>query len=296
MIESPSSCYTFIRYERRVSMTYLFSTIVIFLICFLIFKAYKNTQDIKINKINIASESATKHDSTLSILHLSDLHLENISLTPMQLAHKLENEPVDLIALTGDFLDRKHSIPKLLPYLHVLNRLQPEYGTFAVFGNHDYVLKGDDLQELKSLLEDNNVHVLQNESKTISVNGEAINIIGIDDYSTNRSNIPLAYKQVEQGRNIVLTHDPTVVLEMQEFVFDYLMAGHFHGGQICYPKAFHLAKMGKLARSNVIKGLHMHNSTPFYISEGLGQTGLNIRVGSRPEITFHDVTIESQAV
>lgn len=276
-------------------MTYLFITIIIFSISFLVFKAYKNTQDIKINKINIASESAIKHDSTLSILHLSDLHLENISLSPIQLAHKLENESVDLIALTGDFLDRKRSIPKLLPYLEVLNRLQPAYGTYAVFGNHDYVLKSDDLNELKSLLEDNNVHVLQNESETISVNGEAINIIGIDDYSTNRSNIPLAYKQVEQGRNIVLTHDPTVVLEMQEYVFDYLMAGHFHGGQICYPKAYHLAKMGELARSNVIKGLHMHNSTPFYISEGLGQTGLNIRVGSRPEITFHDVAIGSQA-
>ncbi|MCY9457309.1 metallophosphoesterase, partial [Bacillus inaquosorum] len=28
---------------------------------------------------------------------------------------------------------------------------------------------------------------------------------------------------------------------------------------------------------------------PFYISEGLGQTGVNIRVGSRPEVTFHQI-------
>ncbi|SEP91472.1 hypothetical protein SAMN05216232_1295 [Virgibacillus subterraneus] len=277
-------------------MTYLFiTTIIIFFICFLLFKAYKNTQDIKINKINVASESGINNDSTLSILHLSDLHLENISLSPMQLERKLENESVDLIALTGDFLDRKRSIPKLLPYLRVLNRLEPTHGTYAVFGNHDYVLKGDDLNELKTLLEDNNVHVLQNESSTISVNGEAINIIGIDDYSTNRSNLSLAYKHIEQGKNIVLTHDPTIVLDMHEYAFDYLMAGHFHGGQICYPKAYHLAKMGKLARKNVIKGLHLHNSTPFYISEGLGQTGLNIRIGSRPEITFHDVTVGVKA-
>ncbi|WP_164668111.1 metallophosphoesterase [Virgibacillus doumboii] len=276
-------------------MTLSFVLILVMVICFLLYKAYKNTFDIKINKITISSESTAKQDQVLSILHLSDLHLENISLTPEQLENKLKNESVDMIALTGDFMDRKRSIPKLLPYLRVLSNVQPKYGTYAVFGNHDYVLKSHDLNKLKLLMEQNDVRVLQNESEIISVNGQTINIIGIDDYSTNRSNLPLAYQHVEQGTNIVLTHDPTVVLEMQDYSFDYLMAGHFHGGQICYPKAYHLVKMGKLARKNVIKGLHKHNDTPFYISEGLGQTGLNIRVGSRPEITFHDVAIRSKS-
>jgi uncharacterized protein len=89
----------------------------------------------------------------------------------------------------------------------------------------------------------------------------------------------------------VLTHDPNIVLHMEDYPFDYLLAGHFHGGQIRYPKAYHLVKMGKLPRLNMIKGLHSHNNSPFYISEGLGQTGVNIRVGSRPEITFHDIAI-----
>ncbi|MCY8451114.1 metallophosphoesterase, partial [Bacillus spizizenii] len=33
----------------------------------------------------------------------------------------------------------------------------------------------------------------------------------------------------------------------------------------------------------------VHHDKPFYISEGLGQTGVNIRVGSRPEVTFHQI-------
>lgn len=277
-------------------MTFSLVTIFIVSIGFLFYRAYKNTQDIRINKINIASESVSGKDPVLSILHLSDLHLENISLTPVQLENKLKNEPIDMIALTGDFLDRKRSIPKLLPYLQVLNRINPALGIYAVFGNHDYVLKGHNLNELKTVLAEHDVHVLQNNSETISVNGQTINIIGIDDYSTNRSDLDSAYQQVEQGTNIVLTHDPTVVLDMHKYTFDYLMAGHFHGGQICYPKAYHLAKMGELARKNIIKGLHTHNHTPFYISEGLGQTGLPIRIGSRPEITFHDVAITSKSM
>jgi len=41
--------------------------------------------------------------------------------------------------------------------------------------------------------------------------------------------------------------------------------------------------MGKLIQMNMVKGLHDYQGRPFYISEGLGQTGINIRVGSRPD-------------
>lgn len=47
--------------------------------------------------------------------------------------------------------------------------------------------------------------------------------------------------------------------------------------------------MGELARKKIIKGLHYYKGKPFYISEGLVQTGVNIRIGSRPEITFHNI-------
>ncbi|SFD96511.1 hypothetical protein SAMN05216238_106184 [Lentibacillus persicus] len=269
----------------------MINAIIVFMIGYIgyfLFKAYKNTHDIQINKVNAINEDA-EDLPTLSILHLSDLHLENISLTPAQLADKLKKESVDMIALTGDFLDRKRSIPKLLPYLNVLREMAPAYGIYAVLGNHDYVLKGQELNYLINLLTKNNVRVLQNNSEHFSVNGHRINIIGIDDYSTNRSDLRKAYQNLQAGTNIVLTHDPNVILEMQDYPFDYLMAGHFHGGQICYPKAYHLVKMGKLAKQNIVKGLHRQNQSLFYISEGLGQTGLNIRIGSRPEITFHNV-------
>ncbi|GGB53829.1 metallophosphoesterase [Virgibacillus dakarensis] len=266
--------------------------VLVMAIIILFYKAYKNTKEITINKISIGTEQ-TNQNQPLSILHLSDMHLENISLSPLLLSEKLRHETIDIIALTGDFLDRKRSIPKLKPYLKVLKELQPRHGIYAVFGNHDYVLKDEDLNDLKNLLEAYDCHVLQNASETIEVNGSTINIIGIDDYSTGRSDVPLAFHRVQKGTNIILTHDPTVVLDMDNHKFDYLMAGHFHGGQICYPKAYHLAKMGKLARQHIIKGLHKQDNMPYYISEGLGQTGINIRIGSRPEITFHNIAIQS---
>jgi predicted MPP superfamily phosphohydrolase len=161
---------------------------------------------------------------------------------------------------------------------------------YAVFGNHDYVLKGKNFHRLKKTLEENGCKTLQNENLTIEVKDKKLNIIGIDDYSTKRSNLLHSYRGLQDGYNLVLTHDPNIVLEMKDFHFNYLLSGHFHGGQIHWPKPYHLIKMGKLVRMKMVKGLHYHNGKPFYISEGLGQTGINIRIGSRPEITLHQIS------
>ncbi|MBJ8149468.1 metallophosphoesterase [Bacillus cereus] len=267
---------------------------VLFIILFYLFKkAHKNTTDVVINKVQIIQKQIHGYDPILNILHLSDMHLENISISPAQLYEKLKDESIDLIALTGDFLDRKRTIPKLTPYLEVLNQLHAKHGIYAVFGNHDYVLREKDLQKLKATLEQYGCKVMHNENYVIYVQDKRVNIIGIDDFSTKRSDLAASYREIKSGTNLVLTHDPNIVLHMKKHHFDYLLAGHFHGGQICYPKAYHLAKMGKLARMNIIKGLHTQDGKPFYISEGLGQTGVNIRVGSRPEITLHQLSIST---
>nr|WP_244913520.1 metallophosphoesterase [Heyndrickxia sporothermodurans] len=252
-------------------------------------KGNKNTQNVVINHIGV--NHPTIDGQTIKVLQISDLHLENLSISPEKLYARLNDQSLDLIALTGDFLDRKRSIPKLIPYLNVFNQLNPKYGTYAVFGNHDYVLRDSNFLTLKKVLEDQGCKTMQNENDVLTINGNRLNIIGIDDFSTKRSEIDKSYHGLMHGYNLVLTHDPNIVLKMKNFHFDYLLSGHFHGGQIYWPKPYHLLKMGKLVRMNMIKGLQTHDGKPFYISEGLGQTGLNIRIGSRPEITIHHLTL-----
>jgi len=217
------------------------------------------------------------------------MHLEHISITPMQIYEQFKDQPIDIIALTGDFLDRKRSIPRLIPYLEIFKKLQPKHGIYTVFGNHDYVLNTKDFLILKQLLEQYDCQPMQNKHERIWIDETPIDIIGIDDFSTQRSNLRAAYANVGAGHKIVLTHDPNLVLHMKDYDYEYLISGHFHGGQIHWPKPYHLAAMGKLIKLNMVKGLHFYHGKPFYISEGLGQTGVNIRVGSRPEMTLHHV-------
>jgi uncharacterized protein len=266
-------------------LKYIIGMIILFLI-FLFIRAYRNTKKVMINTINVPR---TNRRRPLTILHLSDIHLENISISPEELFQNVSNLPIDLIALTGDYLERKRNIPKLIPYLQKLKELNPRLGTFAVFGNHDYYLKDEHFDLLKRTLEENGCISLQNEHITLEDQGEVLNIIGIDDNHSKRSNLPKAYQDLPNGYNLVLTHDPNIILKMTSYKYDYLLSGHFHGGQIHWPKPYHLLKMGKLVQMNIVKGLHFHEGKPFYISEGLGQTGVNIRIGSRPEITFHHI-------
>ncbi|MEV2910593.1 metallophosphoesterase [Paenibacillus larvae] len=259
-----------------------------------LYKAYTNTRQVKFNKVDLdISDCNDQTKQLLNVLQISDMHLENISVLPEQLYEKLKDQKIDLIALTGDFLDRKDSIPKLIPYLKVLNRLQAKHGIYAVFGNHDYVLKGQDFTLLKNTLDRYGCRTMQNEYDVIRINGKSLHIIGIDDFSTKRSNIAESFEGIKEheGYTLVLTHDPNIVLNMKNVHYDYLLSGHFHGGQIHWPKPYHLVKMGQLVQMNMIKGLHIYHGKPFYISEGLGQTGINIRVGSRPELTLHQLAV-----
>lgn len=260
--------------------------IIAFIILYYI--AHKNTYKPELKHIDLKL-NVTKSTSPIRILHLSDLHMEKISVSPAQLIDSIKGHDIDLIALTGDYLERKKNIDKFLEYLDVLNDLKPKYGIYAVFGNHDYLLRKN-IGHFQAKIEEKGIIILRNENLTIDVEGQPLNIIGIDDFKTKRSDIKKSYVGLPEGINLVLTHDPNVVLHMQDYHFDYLLSGHFHGGQIHWPKPYHLVKMGKLARQNIIKGLHFHQEKPFYISEGLGQTALNIRLRSRPEITIHTMS------
>lgn len=61
---------------------------------------------------------------------------------------------------------------------------------------------------------------MQNEHESIEVDGKRLNIIGIDDFRTNRSNIDKSYEKIQKGYNLVLTHDPNIVLTMPDHHFD----------------------------------------------------------------------------
>ena len=61
--------------------TILLSLAILVFVPFL-YKANRNTKDVKVNTISIDQKDGLPARKKLNILHLSDLHLENISVSP----------------------------------------------------------------------------------------------------------------------------------------------------------------------------------------------------------------------
>jgi predicted MPP superfamily phosphohydrolase len=215
--------------------------------------------------------------------------MERLSISPQRMRDLVAAADPDLIVMTGDYLDRYHNIGKCLEYLKEIKRINPKYGIYMVFGNHDHYL-GDRIEEFQAAIESTGCHILRNESRTIDTEGIPFTIIGIDDYCLGKSDIEKSYENVpEEGVHLVLAHDPNTILAMrEEHKADYILSGHFHGGQFnLIPYLHRVMGFGELPKQDILKGLHKVNGKTLYISEGLGQSGLNVRLGSRPEITVH---------
>lgn len=214
------------------------------------------------------------------ILQLTDIHVEMLRVSPKRVASVIQENQLDYVFFTGDFLTTDKKLPRVERYLAAVR--ETGVPMYAVLGNHDYRLRQP--TALISLLNKYNVRLLRNESIEV----DDIWLVGIDDLTTRHSDIDAAFASVPENASVVvITHDPNVVVQIPPKKFDYLMAGHLHGKQFNVPLLFWLKPMGPLPRQGIYKGLHRLPSGLVYISKGLGQVGVNLRFLVRSEVTIH---------
>jgi uncharacterized protein len=247
---------------------YVVLLIIIFYIIFIL-----PTQWLKIERIKYPL------NLNLKILQISDLHVERLRISPSKLATTINDEKPNYIFITGDFTKRKTSLLKLEKYLRAMTIC--DVPIYCVLGNHDYQQKN--VKDLINLLRKYGLHVLRNES----VHLDTFELIGIDDFDSGMSRIEAAFQKVNPSKTkVIITHDPNIVLHLDKR-YDYLMAGHLHGKQFNIPFFFKIKNAGKLPRMGIYKGLHTNQFGSYYISKGIGQTGINARLFVRSEITMH---------
>lgn len=253
----------------------VFGLLLVALILYLLF--IFPTQWLKIERVKLPLGLGVK------LLQVSDLHMERLRISPWQIQALIEREGPDMIVLTGDFLDTERALLKLKRYLQVFSPKRTSIPCYAVLGNHDYMLHH--VQPLVDLLHYYDIPTLRNQALDF---GRFV-LIGVDDYETGHHDGKLAYAQCPHAKaRIVLQHDPNYILENQ-LPFDYLLSGHLHGKQFNLPYLFWFKNMGPLPRMGIYKGFHTSPQGPYYISKGIGQSGINARLFVRSEVTIHEL-------
>ena len=110
-------------------------------------------------------------------------------------------------------------------------------------------------------------------------------IVGVDPrtYRRGRSH-PERLADPDAHLRILLCHFPNVIDKLPAGVFDLVLAGHLHGGQICIPYGFGKLRLAHL-RWTYAEGLYRRPGGVLHVSPGLGTTFVPFRFFARPEAT-----------
>lgn len=228
------------------------------------------------------------HDG-VRIAQLSDVHVGR--LTPeahVRAAVALANQAeADLTVMTGDYVCwRRSEIPMMEEQLAGL-----EGRVVVTLGNHDYFASG---RRVAKGLEKIGYEVLRNRNISVEMNGEPLNLVGIDDPVTRHHDIEKAFEGApKDGSTVVLCHCPEQVDRIAEKGAHLVLSGHTHGGQI-----FVKGITDRIARSmgrRYLGGFYEVGETLLYVTPGVGFSGVRWRAGKGTQAEVSVFTLRAAA-
>lgn len=227
----------------------------------------------------------------LRIAVLSDFHAG--PLTPDAVlesaVRRTGEEQPDLVALAGDFVDRRASeLPRILA---TLARISAPLGVFAVPGNHDRAHVGERSWH-RAVAHQPGIRDITNRYELIHVGGATLCVAGVDDFEGGSPRLTLPDAR-SRDFTLLLAHNPDQAERTRRLAddVDVIVSGHTHGGQIRVPG------LGALHRKSPIydQGLRRRPWTQVYTSRGIGNTFLPIRLGAPPEVAILHLTAASRS-
>lgn len=224
----------------------------------------------------------------LRVLHLTDIHLKSTWHPALdELLRRVQDDPPDLLLITGDFVEDKFDSRAALPMVERLVRgLQSRFGIYAITGNHD----GDFVAARVARW---GVHALPvGASMRIDVRGAQLDLIGLaglgrhDLETQDVLNLPPPRDvSASPVPCVVLSHYPDALPRLQHagIVPDLFFAGHTHGGQVCLPGRIPILRHDTLPR-RYCSGVHRLGDTWLVVGRGMGYSSYPIRMFCPAEV------------
>jgi hypothetical protein len=256
-------------------------------------KVKEETDRWELIRIKLPYDDLPKPLKGLHIVHISDLHCGPfLSLDRLKFFTRIANQQQpDLIFVTGDMLHE--SLDDLPIVIEGLKTLKAKHGVYSVLGNHDHY---DDYTKVVEAFKEAGLNLLVEETKVIEVNGEMINIIGIDYPIVGRPVLFNYYEQIVRAKqgsnpdafNILLAHNPDAFPSAARLGIELTLSGHTHGGQFIMGEVELFGKKMILAPIRVfheyVKGHYRIDKSHLYVNKGLGHW-FPIRINCPSEVT-----------
>lgn len=243
-----------------------------------VYAFYEGHKDPDIVNETIYSNKISKN---LRIVQISDLHITRATSKDkiLSIVNKVNMLNPDVIVLTGDTID--DNIRLIQDKISLLSNLSAPYGVYSVMGNHEFY---NDVYEAKKMLEDIGIKFLFNGGTFVA--NSNIYVTGIPDFTTmfERINLWRSIKDTKkEDFKILLSHQPFIVNSLNKDLYDVVLSGHTHGGQI-----FPLHILAK--KSNFyLAGRYNVNGIELIVSRGAGTWGPPMRLFAPSDIIVIDL-------
>ena len=260
------------------------------LLALIIWTAWGNTA-LQLNVYTISSDRLPEAFDGYRIVHVSDLHNAELGKDNEKLVDMLQEAKSDIIAITGDIIDSRNTdIDIALQFTKAAMEIAPCY---YVTGNHE--ARVSEYDELKAGLIKQGVVVLEDATTEISLDGDTITLIGVNDPSNQTDYLFGDSKTVMNGKlqeildvenefTVLLSHRPELFEIYADNNMDLVLSGHAHGGQFRLPFVGGLVAPNQGFFPRYDAGLYTEENTNMVVSRGIGNSILPFRFNNRPEV------------
>ena len=250
------------------------------------------TVSIRITKYNNTSLPTVLNN--FKLVFISDMQADEFTNNARleRFIGKVNSTDPDLVLVGGDFIT---STPNYIETsANFSGKIKSKYGVYSCVGDHDnWAYRHNtsrSLSEVMKALKEHNVEMIDNEKRTINVNGAELSIAFITNTYVERINEARFDSVIGNGLSgdlkIMLVHQPSnfLVKKAKQYDFNLLLAGHTHGGQVTFLFPFKNLSP-TLIETKYVRGDFHFGKLIMVVTRGLGMSLVPLRYNSTPEVT-----------
>lgn len=239
------------------------------------------------------SENFGEQPTTIKIALFSDAHigLYKGKWFLEKVVSEVNAQNPDLVLIAGDFIYGSAE-EDLFDNMQPLSEIKAP--TFAVLGNHDQESNNQRTSgefALETMYEALEPHItmIDNEIIQTEINGTQLTLVGIGSLWADNSKTDILNDINPNQTVIALMHNPDSVFDFPNYNIDLAVTGHTHGGQIRIPFIY---KKVIPTKYGFDEGWYEIKSMPLFITAGIGEVGLPMRLFIPPRIDLIELTID----
>lgn len=270
-------------------LLFFLSLILSGIIALIVYGTLVEPRQIAVRHIPIHNEYFGKILSDRVVVHISDLHLNDIGQREKKVLALLRELNPDFIFLTGDYIKWNGNYEAAIEFFSLLNA---KVGTWAVMGDYDYS------NSRKSCLfchdkgsgnftKLHSVRFLRDRAEEITLPAGSLLIAGVE-YKKDENFLKDGKLDGLNGQMpaIILSHSPLsfdLLDRNQELI---VLAGDTHGGQVPLP-SWLTELFGYEKNSRYNYGLYESGRKKMFVSLGVGTSHVPVRLFRQPEIVVY---------